>query len=420
MSILLLLLACQPGDDCPPGKHRDTAAPNGGDSSGNTNGGDSAWTNNGDSDGDSPGGTTDCVDDSGVCELVVEGPDSKDTGDGPRLAYTLTGSVTWSLDFDADAEALGFVDCDYTRTYDGVEITDQPYLCPDCTLLVSSTATMTEGYEDCYLQIDDGDQARPELIGTGLVDGADHFFRSGVENVSLGDMGELSGDVSSGYTVAWESESSLTDGGVMVLSATGSFSRSQSDSVMVDDITGARTEPYACGWPLNSPGGASPTFTVSTGAIFPNARLEDQCGEMVDLWDFRGYYLVIDASATDCGPCQAMAGDAEAFKARMEEACLPVELITILSESLSAVNQPADLATRQEWADYFGLTSPVLGDRGFGYALLPDYFGNTEGMSFPSIVVVDPEGYVLYGDEGYSSEITFDSIEDVIRAHAGR
>jgi thiol-disulfide isomerase/thioredoxin len=144
--------------------------------------------------------------------------------------------------------------------------------------------------------------------------------------------------------------------------------------------------------------------------VFPNLRLVDQCGDEVDLWDFRGYYLVIDSSAPNCGPCQAMAEGAEAFKARMAASCAPVEMITLLNESLSAINQPASAEDQQAWVDAFGLSSPVLADKGAAYALFPEYLDIESGMSYPAVILVDPDGRVMYGATGFSDWSEFRDI----------
>ena len=347
-----------------------------------------------------------------ICPDPPGPPDVKDTGDAPHVATTLAGTITWDLDFDADAEAAGYVDCTYTRAYDEmVEVGDQPYLCPDCSVITTGVGVMTTGYDDCYTQISDSDAERVEHFGIGTVDGETHFFRTGVENVSLGDLGAIvDGDV---WAVAWEDTSDLDEGGTMTLSAAGEIVAGTAEDVLVEDVTGARTEPYTCGWPMNNPGGPVESWTVADGEVFPNVRLEDQCGEAMDLWDFRGYYLVIDSSAVNCGPCQQMAETAEAFRTRMAVTCAPVEMVTLLNASLSSINQPADLDTRLEWAKEFGITSPILADKGAGYALLPEYLGQEDGMSFPSIVVLDPEGRVIYGSSGFG-DTTWDTIGAVI------
>ncbi len=352
--------------------------------------------------------TDDTEDPGPSCAEEPEPPAVRDTGEPPRAAATLTGHITWTLAFDADAEADGFVDCTYMRTYAQLEVGDQGYLCPDCSLLTTGTAVMTEGYEDCFSQISDAEAERVEHLGLGEVEGAAHFFRSGSENVSLTDMGPIEGDAP--FRIAYTNESELETGGTMVLALAGELSLGTSDGETIVDVEGARTEPYTCGWPLNNPGGPNSGWTVANGAVFPNVRLDDQCGDAVDLWDFRGHYLVIDSSSPDCGPCQSMAMGAEAFKARMEAACAPVEMITLLNESLRAINKPAAPEVLQDWADTFGLTSPVLADKGAGYALFPGYLGIESGMSYPAVILVDPDGEVLYGATGFSDWAEFEDI----------
>lgn len=381
------------------------------------------------SDDDAPAvdSADDSADDTAACELPADVPPEKYAGEDPRPARWLDGRVTWTLDFDAEAEATGYRDCTYTRVYPTfVEVTDEGWLCPTCTLQVQGTAVMTEGYDDCYLQIDDGEAERTEQLGLGLVDGALHLFRAGSDNVTLGDAGAVVGDEAA-FEAAWESEGTLETGGGLLLSASGAFTAGVSEEETVDDPARPRAEPYACGWPLMSPGGPVTDWTIHDGGVLPNGRFEDACGEGVDLWDFRGRYVVIDASSPDCGPCQAMAALGEAFKAQMAEECLPVELLTLLNAGLRAVNLPAEPAVVDAWVETFGLTSPVLADRGWGYALMPPYLRPGEsGMSLPSVIVVAPDGTVIGGGSGFYDDPEVEALDGwepyaaIIRAHAGR
>jgi hypothetical protein len=353
---------------------------------------------------------------SPACAEDPAPPSSQDTGAGPRPADVLSGQVTWTVDFDADAEGLGFFDCSYTRRYATlVESTLHGHLCPSCEALFRGDAEVVSGYADCYAQISSAEAIRAEGWGLATVDGAPHAFRGSPENVALKDMGAITGDPSTSFGVFWSDEAELDGGGRLLLSAAGTFTRATSADATVPDPDGARTEPYACGWPRNNPGGPNAPYALTPAEAVPNVRLEDQCGERVDLWDFRGYYAVVDVSAPDCGPCQAMAQEAEAFKARMAEACVPVELVTLLVASLGAVNAPADLETRVGWQEAFSLTSPVLADEGYGYALFPAALGLESGMSVPSVAVVAPDGTLLYLASGFGG---WQEFEDVILAHA--
>ena len=360
-----------------------------------------------------PDSTEDSEQDTEECVWTEAVAGEKDAGSGPRASRAITGSVEWIVDFDAAAEAVGYYDCSYSRDYNAmVEHTDLAYLCPDCTLLTQGLAEMSADDDACYTQISTTDGTRVEHLG--LVesdDGTVTLYRGGRENLTLAEAG----DWADGATV-WTDSSTLDDGAAFDLSAAAALQVSASDA-MVDDPAGARTEPYACGWPLFSPGGVPQSYTAAVGDTLPNARLTDQCGEGVDLWDFRGRFVVIDASSPNCGPCQEMASKAEDFKAEMEDLCIDVELVTLLNASLSEVNLPADPALVAEWVSAFGLTSPVLADRGFAYAVLAPATHPDGGISMPTIAVLDPDGKVIYLDTGFGETSGyFDTIRDAIVA----
>jgi hypothetical protein len=53
---------------------------------------------------------------------------------------------------------------------------------------------------------------------------------------------------------------------------------------------------YACGWEHNDPG-TLVSEGHRKGDTMDNIQLVDQCGEMVDLWDFHGEYHVLYLTA---------------------------------------------------------------------------------------------------------------------------
>jgi hypothetical protein len=83
--------------------------------------------------------------------------------------------------------------------------------------------------------------------------------------------------------------------------------------------------------------------------------------------------------------------------------------LTLLNASLSAINMPAEPDVLQDWAETFGLSSPVLADQGAAYALFPDYLGIEEGMSYPAVILVDPDGAVLSGATGFGDWTEFET-----------
>ena len=60
----------------------------------------------------------------------------------------------------------------------------------------------------------------------------------------------------------------------------------------VSDPTDPDEQPYACGWAHNDPGNLESTGS-EVGDVMNSVSLVDQCGEMVDLWDFYGEYHVL-------------------------------------------------------------------------------------------------------------------------------
>ena len=327
------------------------------------------------------------------------------------LAIVVDGAVTWTLAFDDAAAANGFTDCSYTRTFTGTQYLDMDYLCPGCSVQVQGTATMTEGL-DCYSQISSSATTdRTEAWGWG--GGA--FFRSGRAQFPLGELStfEDAGE-DADIALSWSSESDLEDGGVMLLSASGTLSYRTDAGTLLPDPAPERTEPYACGWPQNDPGDLTLDYTLAVGQTFPNVYLEDQCGDLLSLWDLYGSWLVLDASQSDCGPCQSMASTAEAFVEEMAADGYDVKVVSFLGNGLSEPFGTPSAETLDSWVSTFALTDPVLYDRGFTYALFPPFIASDSGDSFgfPTWLLVNPQMELVYGSVGFSS---WDDVGGVIR-----
>jgi hypothetical protein len=64
----------------------------------------------------------------------------------------------------------------------------------------------------------------------------------------------------------------------------------------VSDPVDSDEQCYACGWEHNDPGNIVSTGN-GIGDIAANITMPDQCGEMVDLWDFHGEYHVLYMTA---------------------------------------------------------------------------------------------------------------------------
>ncbi len=361
--------------------------------------------------------------DDDVADDDDTGDDDDDDTTGPTVpARVITAEVTWELGFDAEAEAAGYTDCSYSRTFTGVQYLDQPYLCPDCTHQFQGTAEMVDGFADCAEPIFGGSETRTEYWGLGWSEAAGTeatFFRGSRENQGTGELTSIAAvTLDELFELGWNSEYSLADMGLpddgqMTLVATGTATVTIDDSTQLPDLYQPRTEPYECGWPTNNPGNLETDWLLQEDTTFPTAWLEDECGELVNLWDFHGSYLVLDSTQPDCYYCILMAEAAPDFLAEMDDAGIPTVFISLLGEGLSnIVGEP----TQGDFEDYiasYGSGEPILKDRGFGYAIFEPYWG--DDLGYPSWTVVRPDMTGLAVGKGFSS---FEEIRDLILADA--
>lgn len=369
--------------------------------------------------------STDGTTDSGtpdVSDPYVDAVHSACTGgeDGTVAmldATKIESTVTWSLDFDAGAEAAGWEDCSYTRVYSGIQRVDIEHICPHCTVIAEGDATMIEGFTDCYEPLFGGDQTRTETWGVAGTD----IFRRGASQLPLSEdplatLTESSGD-GTAVPISWESEYGVNDDagdevGRFILAASGAIAWSEDSTIQLEEPFGPRAAAYACGWECNDPGDLTGAYPLTPGGVLPNFRMRDQCGDMLDIHDLYGSYIVIDSAQSDCGPCLQMADEAEAFKATMTEAGIPIRLVPVLGNGLSEVYLTPSEATQAEWVERFEPEDPVLADRGWGYAALGRYLSDHEGtdIAWPAWIVIGPDMTVITGAVGFGSWDTIGSI----------
>ena len=413
---ILCLSACSE-DDKSDGESGAADGSDGGSSDGGSADGGSG--DDGGEDGGEDGGGDDAANEY-VASVQASCTEGEDGSDDPFPATVLQADVTWSLDFDADAEAAGWTDCAYSREYTGVQRVDVPHLCASCDVIFEGDATMTEGFADCAEPLFGGTEVRTETWG---VTGSEVFRRSGSQYPLSGDalttLDTLSGDGTE-VPVSWESEYGvLNDAGEevgrFVISAAGTMAWAADESILLEPYMGPRAEPYACGWECNDPGELGGEYPLAPGEVVPNFRLADQCDEQVDIHDFYGSYLVLDSAQSDCGPCLSMADTAEAFRETLVADGIPVRLIPLLGAGLSDVGGTPDAATHGAWVDRFSPVDPVLADRGWGYAALGPYLPEYEGsdIGWPAWIIVGPDMRVIQGGVGFSS---WDAIGAIIRA----
>jgi len=333
----------------------------------------------------------------------------------PVAAVRSEADMSWTLAFDKDAEATGKTDCSYRRLFSGVQSLDQGYLCSDCEVLTWGEAEIVEGL-DCYRQlIPEGEALSFEGWGYSAAGG---FFRSGGENRPAGELAQFEMPQSEGAAVSldWGAEYELTAGGAMVLTATGTFSWWTDEETLLQDPWAPRENAASsCGWPRNNPGNLSLDYSLADGATVPNVRLEDQCGEAVELWDFYGSWLVLDASQEDCGPCRSMAQQAPAFIEELASEGIDLRVISLMGDGLSNPWGTPSSAVVDGWVEAFSLDQPVLADRGYAYSLFPAYLG-PEDFGYPAWVVVNPQMQLVGGNVGFSS---WDTARELIELSSG-
>lgn len=312
--------------------------------------------------------------------------------------WALEGQITWSLSFDADALAAGAFDCSYRRQYAGLEDRSTPWLCEDCTVQFRADVQVSDADLDCYAQIGSTPEPRPvERLGWSGADlwrgGALYspMFAQGPWHDAAPEPG-----VVQALGVSWQGTVALATGSAQ-LSAAGVLTTHRT---VGDPWHGLHPPGVSrCGWPRVEVPPYAGAYALRIGQQLPDGLLADACGEALRLHELSQRYVVVDISAADCPPCQAMAADAEDFVDAMAQLHREVEIVTLLSTSLGAPFEPAPTELLLDWTETFGLSSPVLGERGFGLAMALSAFPDV--LSYPTWIVVSPSMEVIEIGQGY-------------------
>lgn len=329
-------------------------------------------------------------------------------GGGPPMTSraTANGDVTWTVTFDAEAQAAGATDCTYTRHYEAIQDQSAPWLCPGCDVVFHADVEMTEGAADCFAQISpDAPPQGAEWIGFA----GNTYFR-GV-GINMTEQGTLAGDATMKTLTHAVPDLVAPLGGTFGFTIAGNFTVGEEDGDPMHGFVPPAT--YACGWPKANPPAYTGDYTLAVGDTVPDGLFMDRCGEIVRLHDFQGSYLLVEMGARDCPPCQAMAMEEEAFIADMAAQGITVYVVTLLAPSLANTLGETTQPMLETWTNNYELTSPVLADRGWGLSMFVPLYGEETG--FPSIAVVAPDLTVLHEQVGFG---TFDDIETMILADA--
>lgn len=317
---------------------------------------------------------------------------------------TVSGDVTWSVVFDADAKASGATDCTYTRHYEGVQDESAKWLCPQCEVMFRADVEMTQGQTDCFLQISEGLPATLEWIGWG--NGA--FYRG--LGAGMSEQGTAAVDGAAVSTANAVMDLEHAAGGLFGFDITGSFALGEQEG---DPMHGfAVPETYACGWPKSDPAPYAGDYTIDVGQPVPDGIFKDACDETVRLHDFAGSYLFVDMSAMDCPPCQQMASGEEAFVASLAGQGIEVHVITLLAPSLANPLGETTTTMLEQWISTYDLQSPVLADRGWGLTMFLEAIVEP---GYPSWVLVAPDLTVIEFGSGFGG---WSEREAAIVAHA--
>lgn len=330
---------------------------------------------------------------AGIAGVVVACGGDAQTGPVERIE----ARVTWEASFPDGST------CSFTRHYTGREDRSAPWLCPECTTVWRADVSL-DGLT-CYARLTDAPPPEVEWLGT---DGTRWFRSSHVHGRLLphGTASRTGDAVRLAHALVVEAADgavrlSVTGGGVL------------GDAVGDPMHNWGSPSAYLCGWPSAQPPAYAGDWSLEVGEMLPDGWFLDQCGQPLRMHDLEGRYLVVDISASDCPPCQRMAATEPAFVEAMRREGLDVEVVTLLAPSLGAVLTPTPITMLSDWAEYFRLDAPVVGDRGWGLVVAAGALG--DAFAYPTSIVVAPDLTVLDVSVGFD---TWDRQAGVIRGDA--
>ena len=147
------------------------------------------------------------------------------------------------------------------------------------------------------------------------------------------------------------------------------------------------------------------TTGYDVGELFPDARVEDQKGDTVSVWQFTGCVTVIDLSTSWCGPCQQLATQVDEMYAEYDDDGLAY--VTLLSQDEG--NNDTDQQDLVDWSEHFGVTTtPILADHVYTWEILG---GN---VAFPRVLLLDRDMRVLNDNVGQTHDVIEAAVRDAL------
>ena len=136
-------------------------------------------------------------------------------------------------------------------------------------------------------------------------------------------------------------------------------------------------------------------------------QLLDQEEESWRLSDYLGDVVLIDLSAMWCGPCNSAAMSTQSIQSQYESQGF--QYVTILI--VDSQNDTVEHEDVEKWSNLYGLaTAPVLrGDRNLVQSATMTY--GFPVQSWPTFILVNRSGEVVYGLRGYNQEWLIEEIE---------
>ena len=146
-------------------------------------------------------------------------------------------------------------------------------------------------------------------------------------------------------------------------------------------------------------------FRAGLGAVAPDFTLVDQTGVARSLSDYRGNVVLIDLSTMWCSFCQKEAEQGDAMYRQYHERGFVI--LTVLWADYNGA--PMTLQTTKSWADFYGLSFPVLAD--VNEAVWRAY---SEAPDMPLNLIIDRNRIIRYRVAGYNETELRQTIESLL------